>query len=143
MVTCLVKVYNQQQYDTHTDCHEASYEGVISQKNDNVFIIYKEEDSETGLQVTNQLKVSKDGSVSVRRMGDVKSTLHFKEDTSYTSHYDTGQGVVELVFVPTVVACQEGCQETGSGQTVELRYEIYMGDTKLSDNIYKVQVDLI
>jgi len=132
MLACEMKVYTEQQYDSHRDCEEKTFQGTVCKKNENIFVIYKEKDLDTGYEISNHLKIAKDGSVSVRRMGDVQSTLYFKEGKAYTSFYDTGQGSLELVFKPAVVKHKK----TQLGYEIELRYAIYMGESKLSDNIY-------
>jgi len=132
MLACKIKVYTEQQYDSHKDCEEKTFKGNFCEKNENTFIIYKEKDSETGCKITNHLKLAKDGSISVRRMGDVQSILCFKEGKPYTTFYNTGQGSIELIFKPVVVKYKK----TQLDYKIELRYAIYMGKSKLSDNVY-------
>ena len=127
-----IKVYTEQRYDSHTDCEENVFEGTLAKKNESVFLIYKEVDKETGAETTNQLKVATDGSISVRRMGAVQSILYFAKDKPYTTFYNTGHGVMELIFTPEVVTYKE----EPFAYEIELRYTIYMGDSKLSDNVY-------
>ena len=127
-----IKIYTEQRYESHTDCEEKVFEGTLAKKNDSVFLIYKEVDKETGVETTNQLKVATDGTISVRRMGAVQSIIHFTKDKSYTTFYNTGHGVMELIFTPHVVKYKE---EPFSYE-IELRYAICMGDSKLSDNVY-------
>lgn len=129
---CTIKVYTEQQYDSHTDREEKVFQGTLFKKNDQVYIIYKEEDQETGVKTTNQIKVSKDGRVSVRRMGPVQSILHFAKDKSYTTFYNTGRGMMELAFLPQVVKYKA----EPLAYEIELRYTIYMGESKLSENVY-------
>lgn len=132
MLACEMKVYTEQQYDSHKDCEEKTFQGTVCKKNENIFVIYKEKDLDTGCEISNHLKIAKDGSVSVRRMGDVQSILYFKEGKTYRTFYDTGQGSIELVFKPTLVKHKK----TQQGYEIELRYTIYMGESKLSDNVY-------
>ena len=131
MLACEMKVYTEQQYDSHKDCKEKIFEGTFCKKNESIFIIYEEKNLDTGCKITNHLKVAKDGSVSVRRMGDVQSILCFIKDKPYTTFYNTGQGSVELVFEPKVVKHKK----TQLGYEIELRYAIYMGKSKLSHNV--------
>lgn len=135
MLECRIRVYTEQRYDSHTDCEERVFQGTLSKKNEQVFVIYREEDEETGVKTTNQLKVAKDGSISVRRMGHVQSILHFAKEKAYTTFYNTGHGIMELVFIPTVVKYRE----EALAYEIELRYAIYMGESKLSENVYILQ----
>lgn len=131
-----IKLYTEQRYDTHTDSNEETFQGKFCKKNGHVFIIFKEEDKENCLKITNHIKLSKDGCVSVRRMGDLESTLYFKQDKPYQTFYNTGQGSVELVFTPSLVSYKE----EKSIYTLNLVYSINMGGSKLSDNIYRLEI---
>lgn len=135
MLKCRIKVYTEQRYDSHVDRGEKIFEGTLCKKNEQVFVIYKEEDEETGVKTTNQLKVAKDGSISVRRMGHVQSILHFAKEKAYTTFYNTSHGIMELVFIPTAVKYKEEALT----YEIELRYAIYLGESKLSDNVYILQ----
>lgn len=132
---CTLTVGTKQIYPTHTDSLEEIFQGKISIKNGNIYIIYVEEDPQTKIKVTNQLKVAKDGSVSVRRMGGHKSLLQFTKDKVYTTFYNTGYGIMELTFKPSIIACNE----TDTGYNVNLKYDIYMGEEKLSCNHYTLE----
>ena len=139
MLTYEMKVYTEQRYDSHKDREEKIFQGIIRKKNGNTFIIYKEKDLDTGCKTTNQLKLGKDGSISIRRMGDVQSFICFNEGKPYTCFYHTGQGSIELVFKPTFV----NHKKIQLGYEIELRYAIYMKDLKLSDNIYILRASIL
>ena len=132
---CSLLVATKQIYPTHTDSLEESFQGNISTKNGHIYIIYTEEDPDTGTKITNQIKVAKDGSVAVRRMGGHKSLLHFKKEESYSTFYNTGYGIMELTFKPIHIACNE----TNLGYKVSLEYDIYTGEEKLSRNHYELE----
>jgi len=137
MKHCKLLVSNKQVYDSHEDNNKDSYEGSLTKKNNNIYIIYKEEDKCEGTVVTNQIKVSKDGSVDVRRMGDHKSLLKFNMDRPYTTFYNTGQGSIQLTFKPIDIVCLD----TDRGYRLELKYDIYMGGDKLSYNEYLLEAE--
>lgn len=132
---CTLRVATKQIYPTHTDSLEETFQGKLSTKNGSIYIIYTEEDPETATTVTNQIKVAKDGSVSVRRMGGHKSLLRFEKEKSYSTYYNTGYGTMALSFKPIRIACNE----TELGYKVSLEYDIYMGEEKLSRNHYKLE----
>lgn len=132
---CTLVVTTKQIYPTHTDSKKERFQGKISTKNGSIYIIYTEEDPEASRQVTNQIKVSKDASVSVRRMGGHKSLLHFTKDKPYSTFYNTGYGIMELTFVPICITSKE----TDLGYKVSLEYDIHMGDEKLSHNHYELE----
>lgn len=133
MTTCHISITTKQTYDDHTENLKQSFQGKLSRKNDSTFIIYKEECDD--LSVTNQIKVCKEGQVSVRRMGGHKSLLQFSKDQPYTTFYNTGHGTLELTFKSITIACNE----TECGYTVHLQYDIYMDDGKLSSNEYTLE----
>ena len=132
---CNLSVKTKQIYPSHTDSLEERFQGQISSKNGNIYIIYTEEDQESKIKVTNHIKVAEDGSVSVRRMGGHKSLLHFTKNQPYSTFYNTGHGIMELTFNPIIIECNE----IDSGYKVRLKYDIYMGDEKLSCNHYTLE----
>ena len=132
---CDLSVATKQIYPTHTDSLEEQFQGKVFNKNQHIYIVYKEKDEESGIEITNQLKVAQDGSVSVRRMGGHKSLLHFSKDKPYSTVYNTGYGTMELTFKPIVIKCKQ----TPQGYKVSLEYDIYMGEEKLSCNHYTVE----
>lgn len=131
---CELTLITKQIYPTHTDSLEESFQGRVSTKNGHIYIIYTEECEDTGA-VTNQLKVAKDGSVTVRRMGGHKSLLQFTKDKDFTTFYNTGYGAMELNFKPIVV----DCNPTPTGYKIRLEYDIYTGGEKLSRNHYTLE----
>lgn len=132
---CSLTVKTKQIYPSHTDSLEESFQGKISNKNGSIYIIYAEEDLDSNTKVTNQIKVSKDGSVSIRRMGGHRSLLHFTMNQPYSTPYNTGYGIMQLTFDPIVIECNE----TSFGYKLNLQYDIYMGDEKLSCNHYSLE----
>lgn len=134
---CTLSVKTKQIYPSHTDSLEEKLLGKISSKSGNIYIIYTEEDQESKVKVTNQIKVSKDGSVSVRRMGGHKSLLKFTKDQPYSTFYNTGHGMMELTFDPITIECSR----TDKGYKIRLKYDIYMGDEKLSCNHYTLEAE--
>lgn len=131
----ILTVCSKQIYPTHTDESKETFQGQLSIKNGNTYIIYKEKDQDTNAFITNQLKVCKEGTVSVRRMGAHKSLLNFEKDKVYTTFYNTGHGSMELVFKPLLI----DCRETDLGYKINLEYDIYMGEEKLSGNQYTLE----
>lgn len=132
---CDLRVATKQIYPSHTDHKEENFQGKVSTKNGHLYIIYTEECDDAGTRVTNQLKVAKDGSVSVRRMGGHKSLLQFTKDKDYTTFYNTGYGAMELNFKPIVI----DCKPTPTGYKIRLEYDIYTGGEKLSCNHYTLE----
>ena len=134
---CNLLVKTKQIYPSHTDRLEERFQGKISSKNGNIYIIYIEDNQESNIKVTNQIKVSKDGNVSVRRMGGQKSLLQFTKDQPYSTFYNTGHGTMELTFDPITIECSR----TDKGYKIRLKYDIYTGDEKLSCNHYTLEAE--
>lgn len=132
---CNLMIVTKQIYPSHTDSLEEAFQGKISTKNGQIYIIYHEQDKESGAKITNQLKIAKDASVSIRRMGGHTSLIHLTKDKPYTTFYNTGYGTMELTFKPIVI----DCKETDRGYKVSLEYDLYTGEEKLSCNHYTLE----
>lgn len=134
MVKHKIRVFTEQRHQGDKECYENVFEGTITEKNGHIFIIFKE-DIEGGAQITNQIKVCKDGSISVRRMGQVQSLIQFSENKPYKTVYHTGCGAMEITFKPHMV---KYIREK-TGHEIELRYETHVEGSKLSDHIYNLK----
>lgn len=85
-------VITTNQYDDHGKVDTIKIESVgnLYNKNDDLYLVYKEK--EENVEITTTIKLS-DDKVSVKRFGATNSTMMFKEGEKYTSQYRTPQGI--------------------------------------------------
>ncbi len=80
--------------DNEVDFLEVKTLGRIYYKKDGVYVVYKEVEDE--MEVTNTIKIL-DGSISIKKFGNVESLMTFKEGCLTTTKYKTPQGVIFYV----------------------------------------------
>ena len=136
MKEALITVYTKQIYTSHEDTSSEKFKGKLAEKEGNIYIIYTEENKDKTI-TTNQIKVDKEGRVYIRRMGSTRSKLCFDKNKPYTTFYQTPHGSMELTFIPSIV----DYQFRSTQHRINLEYDIYMGENKLSRNIYCIQVN--
>ena len=80
------------QYDQkgHVDIIKVNTNANIYNKNNDTFVVYKEE--EEGIKVTTTIKISED-EVSIKRFGNTNSVMVLKEESNNISRYKTPQGL--------------------------------------------------
>lgn len=80
------------QYDENknTDVISTKVQGTMYEKNDTIYIVYKEK--EGNLETTNTIKVSKD-EISIKKFGSINSTMKFKVGETDKVRYKTQQGL--------------------------------------------------
>lgn len=80
------------QYDENgnKDVISVEAEGTLYEKNNDIYIIYKEKEEE--LEVTNTVKVSKD-EISIKKFGSTNSTMKFKTGETDLVKYRTSHGL--------------------------------------------------
>ncbi|WP_455539086.1 DUF1934 domain-containing protein [Terrisporobacter sp.] len=64
--------------------------GTLYEKKDNTYVIYKE--IEDGNETTTSIKIESD-KVTIKRFGEINSTMIFKENQTIDSSYATPQGM--------------------------------------------------
>lgn len=124
-----IKVYDKQTYETHDDVNETEFEGQLTFRNNSVYITYK--DPEMG--VTTMIK-TKDGIVSVKRLGALKANLEFNTQNPHKTIYYTPYGEMEIEIITK--KCDIYILE--KGMKIVIDYKILMQGKALSDNIYMI-----
>lgn len=124
-----IKVYDKQTYETHDETNETEFDGQLVFKNESVYITYK--DNEMG--VTTIIK-TKDGVVSVKRIGALKGDLEFNTQTPHNSVYYTPYGEMEIQIITK--KCEVYILEKGI--KIYIDYKILMQEETISDNIYMI-----
>lgn len=64
--------------------------GTLYEKRDNTYVVYKEK--EDGKETTTSIKLEND-KITIKRFGEVNSSLVFKENETMSSNYVTPQGI--------------------------------------------------
>lgn len=83
------------QYDEkgHVDTIRVNANADIYNKNNNTFVVYKEE--EDGIKVTTTIKIS-ENEVSIKKFGNTNSVMVLKEESNHISRYRTPQGLFTI-----------------------------------------------
>lgn len=67
--------------------------GTLYEKKENTYVVYKEK--EDGKETTTSIKLESD-KVTIKRFGEINSSLTFKENQTMNSNYITPQGVFSV-----------------------------------------------
>ena len=85
------------QYDNlgNEDLIEVKSKGSMYEKNEDIYIVYKEELEKDSVHVTTTIKIS-ENEVLIKRFGSVKSDMKFIEGMDTTTKYRTPQGLFNI-----------------------------------------------
>lgn len=83
-------ITKQYENEKQSDIIKQIFDANIHYKNDDIYIIYK--DKEEDKATTTTIKISKE-KVSIKRFGDINSTIIFEKDKCYETKYRTSQGL--------------------------------------------------
>lgn len=72
---------------------EVKATGTLYEKKDNTYVVYKEK--EDGKETTTSIKIESD-KVTIKRFGEINSTMIFKANNIVSSNYSTPQGMFEV-----------------------------------------------
>ena len=111
---------------------ETKATGTLYNKNDHTYVIYKEK--EDGVETTTSIKIEKD-KVTIKRFGEINSTMIFKENQTINSNYATPQGmfVVETKTTKLDINMEESI-------TINVDYNIEIMDMFKGRNIIKIDI---
>ncbi len=82
--TYIIKVINAQTIDSVTDTIEQSAKGSYYEKGDKKYILYKTEENNI---ITSTIIIIENGTVIIRRKGEIESNMHFVRGETTTSSY--------------------------------------------------------
>ncbi len=111
---------------------ETKATGTLYNKNDHTYVIYKEK--EDGVETTTSIKIEKD-KVTIKRFGEINSTMIFKENQTINSNYATPQGmfVVETKTTKLDINMEESI-------AINVDYNIEIMDMFKGRNIIKIDI---
>ncbi|MEF9991520.1 MAG: DUF1934 domain-containing protein [Paraclostridium sp.] len=93
-----VSIYmNTKQYDKfgNEDCIEVRSSGSMYEKNEETYIVYKEELEQNSAHVTTTIKISTD-EIFIKRFGVINSTMKFILGKETFTNYKTPQGIFNI-----------------------------------------------
>lgn len=88
---------NTKQYDNlgNEDLIEVTSKGSMYEKNNDIYIVYKEELEKGSVHVTTTIKIS-GNEVFIKRFGDIKSDMKFVQGEETITKYRTPQGLFDI-----------------------------------------------
>lgn len=108
--------------------------GTLYEKKDNTYVVYKEK--EDGKETTTSIKIEKD-KITIKRFGQINSTMVFKEGQMTNSNYATPQGmfIVETKTTKLNIEYKEDIT-IDVGYNINIK-NIFKGRNVIKINIYK------
>ena len=108
--------------------------GTLHEKRDNIYVIYKE--TEEGKETTTSIKIEND-KVTIKRFGEINSTLVFKENQIQTSNYATPQGM----FIVETKTKSLDINKKGQKINITVDYNIEIMDMFKGRNVIKISIE--
>lgn len=106
--------------------------GVLYEKKDNIYVVYKER--EDGKETTTSIKIERD-KVTIKRFGEINSTIIFKVNQTINSNYATPQGMFIVKTKTTNLNI-----EHKENITININYNIEIMDIFRGCNIIKINI---
>ncbi len=111
---------------------KANVTGTLYEKKDNTYVVYKEK--EDGVETTTSIKIE-DDKVTIKRFGEVNSTMVFRENHTTNSNYATPHGmfVVEIKTTKLDINMEENIM-------IDIDYNIEIMDMFRGRNVIKINI---
>lgn len=108
--------------------------GTLYEKRDNTYVVYREK--EDGKETTTSIKIEND-KITIKRFGEINSTMIFKENQTINSNYTTSQGMFNVETKTTNLSIKNE-----ENIIIEIDYNIeiidmFKGRNKIKINIYQ------
>lgn len=126
------------QYDEkgHVDTIKVNANADIYNKNNDTFVVYKEE--KEGIKVTTTIKISED-EVSIKKFGNTNSVMILKKGNNHISRYKTPQGLF-IIETNTKTLNIDNSRENCIKINVE--YDIKIMDLFQGRNVIEIIVEI-
>ena len=124
------------QYNEYGEKNEIIVEatGTLYEKKDNKYVIYKE--IEEGQETTTSIKIE-DKKVTIKRFGEINSTMTFEEGKNQSSNYMTPQGMfIVQTNTNKLVLNQENNIDIVIDYNIEIS-EMFRGRNEIKIKIYQ------
>ena len=127
-----VRVYDKQIYSTHSDEAQNAFKGKIAVKDNDIYILYKEQSTQTSTTI----KASENG-VSIKRAGAMNGHLQFDKEKTTRCLYGTPYGnmLIDITTTNIEVYLLE------KGVKIYIEYTTMMDGEKVSDNVFMVMAN--
>lgn len=106
--------------------------GTLYEKKDNTYVVYKEK--EDGQETTTSIKIEND-KVTIKRFGEINSTMVFRENQTINSNYATPQGMFIVETKTTKLDIQDR-----EDIIIDINYNIEIMDMFRGRNIIKINI---
>ena len=117
------------QYNEYGEKNDIKVEatGTLYEKNDNTYVVYKEKEND--VETTTSIKVT------IKRFGEINSTMTFRENQTINSNYTTPQGmfVVETKTTKLNINIEEDI-------IINVDYNIEIMDMFKGRNVIKIYI---
>ena len=127
-----IRVYDKQIYSTHTDEAENTFSGKIAVRENDIYILYKDEQTQTRTTI----KATQKG-VSVKRVGAMNGMLQFNKEEIKRCLYGTpfGNMLIDIETNNIEVYLLE------KGVKIYIEYSMMMENEKVSDNVFMIMAN--
>lgn len=106
--------------------------GTLYEKKDNTYVVYKEK--EDGKETTTSIKIESD-KVTIKRFGEINSTMVFKLNQTINSNYATPQGIFVVETKTTKLNIQNK-----KDIIIDIDYNIEITEMFTGRNIIKINI---
>ena len=125
---------NTIQYNEYGEKNDIKVEatGTLYEKNDNTYVVYKEKEND--VETTTSIKIEGE-KVTIKRFGEINSTMTFRENQTINSNYATPQGmfVVETKTTKLNINMEEDI-------IINVDYNIEIMDMFKGRNVIKIYI---
>ena len=106
--------------------------GTLYEKNDNTYVVYKEKEND--IETTTSIKIENQR-VTIKRFGEINSTMIFRENQTINSNYATPHGmfVVETKTTKLDINMEENI-------VIDIDYNIEIMDMFRGRNVIKINI---
>ena len=122
------------QYNEYVEQNDIKVEatGTLYEKNDNTYVVYKEKEND--VETTTSIKIEGE-KVTIKRFGEINSTMTFRENQTINSNYATPQGmfVVETKTTKLNINMEEDI-------IINVDYNIEIMDMFKGRNVIKIYI---
>lgn len=122
------------QYNEYGEKNDIKVEatGTLYEKNDNTYVVYKEKEND--VETTTSIKIEGE-KVTIKRFGEINSTMIFRENQTINSNYTTPQGmfVVETKTTKLNINIEEDI-------IINVDYNIEIMDMFKGRNVIKIYI---
>ena len=122
------------QYNEYGEKNDIKVEatGTLYEKNDNTYVVYKEKEND--VETTTSIKIEGE-KVTIKRFGEINSTMTFRENQTINSNYATPQGmfVVETKTTKLNINMEEDI-------IINVDYNIEIMDMFKGRNVIKIYI---